>query len=520
MAKAPRAASAGAVPQEEGKLYGLPMILAVVTLGLANFMAVLDISIANVSVPNIAGGLAVSPQEGTWVITSYAVAEAISVPLTGWLAGRFGATRLFIGAVISFTFFSFMCGLSSSLGMLVVCRILQGLSGGPLMPLSQTLIQRLTPRRYLGQVMGLWAMTTIVAPIAGPFLGGTISDGLGWSWVFFINLPVGALLLALAFRYLPFKDPATLRRPMDYVGLGLLVVWVGSLQIMLDKGKELDWFNSSFIIGLLIVAIIGFISFLIWELTAEHPIVDLKIFKRRSFAAACSTMTVAYAGMFTVWVLVPLWMQTNLGYTAAWSGRVSAWGGVLALAAAPFVSRWVTKVDARALVSAGIVWVAITLFWRATYVQNVSYAQLVWPTLAMGISTPFFFIPLNTVAIAGLPPDEVASGAGLLAFSRTIGGAFAVSLATTAWDNTTSSVRAAFTGRLNDAEQSIQQIMSGGFSRAQATGQLDYLVQSQSVMVATNQIFLILGVLMLGAAAVVWIAPKPTGVMGGGGGGH
>jgi MFS transporter, DHA2 family, multidrug resistance protein len=223
--------------------------------------------------------------------------------------------------------------------------------------------------------------------------------------------------------------------------------------------------------------------------------------------------------MFTVWVLVPLWMQTNLGYTAAWSGKVSAWGGVLALMAAPFVSRWVTKVDARALVSAGIVWVAITLFWRSTFVQNVDYAQLVWPTLAMGISTPFFFIPLNTVAIAGLPPDEVASGAGLLAFSRTIGGAFAVSLATTAWDNTTSSVRAAFTGRLNGAEQTIQQMMSG-VSRAQATGQLDYLVQSQAVMVATNQIFLILGVLMLGAAAVVWIAPKPKAFLGGGAGGH
>src|SRR6201996_291444 len=242
-AAAPRA-PAGA--PDDITLTGVPMILAVVTLAFANFMVVLDMTIANVSVPNIAGGLAVSPNEGTWVITSYAVAEAITVPLTGWLASRFGAAKVFVTRIGLFGLCSLLCGLAPSLGFLVVCRVLQGLSGGPMMPMSQTLLQRLVPPRLRAQTMGVWAMTTLVAPIAGPVLGGSISDAFGWSWVFFINVPISIALVAVAPRPLPRKDfPA--RLPVDFIGLGLLVTWVGAMQIMLDKGEELDWFNSPII---------------------------------------------------------------------------------------------------------------------------------------------------------------------------------------------------------------------------------------------------------------------------------
>src|SRR6201996_4247891 len=481
-AAAPRA-PAGA--PDDITLTGLPMILAVVTLAFANFMVVLDMTIANVSVPNIAGGLAVSPSEGTWVITSYAVAEAITVPLTGWLASRFGAAKVFVACIGLFGLCSLLCGLAPSLGTLVVFRVLQGLSGGPMMPMSQTLLQRLVPPRLRPQTMGIWAMTTLVAPVAGPVLGGAISDGFGWSWVFFINVPVAVLLVLLASRTLNIKE--TLKRPpVDFIGLGLLITWVGSLQVMLDKGEELDWFNSPIIIGLLAVAIVGFFAFLIWELTDKHPIVDLRIFRHRGFTMACLAMSLTFAGMFSANVLIPLWLQTNQGYTASWAGLVTGFNGVLAIIAAPICAQLVTKVDPRRLVSFGVLWMAFIMFWRSTLQQGLSFHQLVWPQLALGPAMPFFFIPLMSLAMATLSPSELAGGAGLLNFVRTTAGAFATSITTTAWTNSATVGRTALSQRLHGAQGVIDNVQATGASHGQALGMLDNLIQSQAVMLATN----------------------------------
>jgi DHA2 family multidrug resistance protein len=495
------------------ELTGWPMVLAVATLAFANFMVVLDMTIANVSVPNIAGGLAVSPQEGTWVITSYAVAEAITVPLTGWLATRFGAARVFVVAIGMFGLCSFLCGIAPSLGALVVFRVMQGLSGGPMMPLSQTLLQRIVPPKFRAQTMGLWAMTTLVAPIMGPVLGGTISDTFGWSWVFFINVPVAVLLVLLALRTLPYTD-VTRRLPVDFIGLGMLITWVGSMQIMLDKGEELDWFNSPVIVGLAVVAVVGFIAFLIWELTEEHPIVDLRVFRHRGFTMACFAMTLAFAGMFSSIVLIPLWLQTNQGYTATWAGYVTGFNGVLAVIAAPIVAGLVTKVDPRRLVTFGILWMAMVMFWRSTFTQGLSFNQLVMPQLAQGLAMPFFFIPLMTLAMAALLPSELASGAGLLNFVRTTAGAFATSLTTTAWTNATDVGRTAMAGRLNGAEGVIDKMTSSGMSHGQALGMIEQLVQSQAVMVATNHVFLMISLLMTLSVAAIWFGPKPGPVQG------
>jgi DHA2 family multidrug resistance protein len=501
-------------------LHGLPMILAVVTLAFANFMVVLDMTIANVSVPNIAGGLAVSPNEGTWVITSYAVAEAITVPLTGWLASRFGAARVFITCIGMFGLCSLLCGLSPSLGALVIFRIMQGLSGGPMMPMSQTLLQRLVPPRLRPQTMGIWAMTTLIAPIMGPVLGGSISDAFGWSWVFFINVPVAVLLVAVGLRTLPLKE-STFRQPVDFVGLGLLIVWVGSLQIMLDKGQELDWFNSPVIIGLLIVAIVGFLAFLIWEMTDEHPIVDLRIFRHRGFTMACLAMTLAFAGMFSANVLIPLWLQTNQNYTATWAGYVTGFNGALAVFVAPIVAQLVAKVDPRRLVSIGILWMAVVMFWRSTLTSGLSFLQLVWPQLALGPAMPFFFIPLMILAMADLLPGEIAGGAGLLNFVRTTAGAFATSLTTTAWTNSATVARTAFAGRLHDAEGVIGQLQATGLGHNQALGLLDGLVQSQAVMLSTNHVFLGIAAMMAVSVGAIWLAPKPPpGAMTGEAAGH
>jgi DHA2 family multidrug resistance protein len=504
------AAPSAAAADGNIELSGLPMVLAVATLAFANFMVVLDMTIANVSVPNIAGGLAVSPQEGTWVITSYAVAEAITVPLTGWLASRFGAVRVFTIAIGMFGLCSMLCGLAPSLGALVVFRIMQGLSGGPMMPLSQTLLQRLVPPKFRAQTMGLWAMTTLVAPIMGPVLGGSISDALGWSWVFFINVPVAIILVFVALRTLPRKD-FTERKPVDFIGLGLLILWVGAMQIMLDKGEELDWFNSPFIVSLLVTAVIGFIAFLIWELTEEHPIVDLRVFRHRGFAMACFAMTLAFAGMFSSIVLIPLWLQTNQGYTATWAGYVTGFNGALAVIAAPIVAILVTKTDPRRLVTFGILWMAMVMFWRSTLVQGLSFHQLILPQLAQGLAMPFFFIPLMTLAMAALKPAELASGAGLLNFVRTTAGAFATSLTTTSWTDTGTTVRANMVGQLNGTDEIINKLGLNGISMESARALIDSVVQSQAVMVATNHVFMVISALMAVSVAAIWFAPKPTG---------
>jgi MFS transporter, DHA2 family, multidrug resistance protein len=491
-----------------------------VLLAVANFMVVLDTTIANVSVPNIAGGLAVSPSQGTWVITSYSVAEAITVPLSGWLAQRFGAVRVFTIAMFSFGVCSALCGLAPSLGILVLFRVMQGLAGGPMIPLSQTLLRRIFPPHLQNTAIGLWAMTTVVAPIAGPLLGGALVDTAGWPWVFYINVPVAVVCAFFVWRLLASAETATERRPMDFVGLGLLVLWISAMQIMLDKGKDLDWFQSPTIVALAIIAGVGFASFVIWELTAADPIVDLKVFRHRGFAASTLIMCVVYGTFFASVVLIPLWLQTNLGYTATWAGRATAWQGLLAVVMSPIVARLANRYDSRVLVSFGVLIMAAVSFWRTTFTPDMNYWAIALPQLVQGFAMPFFFVPLTSLALSSVLPREVASGAGLMSFSRTTAGAFAVSITTTAWENTTTVHRTDLAGTLNDPAGITATLQGMGFSASQATSQIDALVQSQAVMVATDHIFLISALMFVVGAAVVWIAPKPKAAAPAGAGGH
>jgi DHA2 family multidrug resistance protein len=490
-------------------LVGGALLLAGFLLALGNFMVVLDMTIANVSVPNIAGGLAVAPNQGTWVITSYSVAEAIVVPLTGWLAGRFGAVRVFITGMIGFGICSALCGLAPSLSWLVLFRVMQGICGGPIMPMSQTLLMRIFPPQQRSQAMGLWSMTTVVAPIAGPILGGALCDNVGWQWIFYINVPVVAVCAFFAMRVLNGHDTPTEKRPVDLVGLGLLITFVGSLQIMLDKGKELDWFSSPFIVSLAIIAAVGFASFLIWELTAADPIVNLRVFRRPGFAPAVITISLTFGAFFSSIVLVPLWLQTNMGYTATWSGYVTAFGGVLAVVMSPIVARMMGRVDARVLVSFGVLWLAMVAVVRAGSASNANYWSLALPFLAQGFAMPFFFIPTNQLALSSVKPDEVASAAGLSNFLRTTSAAFATSIVTTLWDNNTTRDHAVLAGRLNSPEATTATLQVGGMTPAQALAQVDQLTQSQAVMLATDHMFLITSVVFVVAAAAVWFSPKP-----------
>src|SRR3954464_3860220 len=325
-------------------LTGSDLVWGTIALSTATFMNVLDSSIANVSLPAIAGDLGVSPNQGTWVITSFAIANAIAVPLTGWLSQRFGQVRLFIGSVILFVIASWMCGLAPNMPMLIAFRALQGFVAGPMIPLSQSLLLSSYPRALAGLAMAMWAMTTLVAPVMGPLLGGWITDNISWSWIFYINIPVG---IAAAFATLAIyrkRESARVKLPIDKVGLALLVLWVGSLQVMLDLGKEKDWFSSGIIIGLAVTAVVGFAFFLIWELTDKHPVVELRLFARRNFWAGTLSTSVAYGLFFGNVVLLPLWLQQFMGYTATEAGMVLAPVGLMAMVFSPIVGKTVAKV--------------------------------------------------------------------------------------------------------------------------------------------------------------------------------
>jgi DHA2 family multidrug resistance protein len=491
-------------PLTGGLLWGTAFLLS-----LANFMVVLDTTIANVSVPHIAGGLAVSPSQGTWVITSYSVAEAITVPLTGWLVQRFGGVKVFVAAMLGFGVFSFLCGLAPSFGILVACRVLQGFCGGPIMPTSQTLLLGSFPREKSGQALGIWSMTTVVAPIAGPLLGGTISDTIGWSWIFFINIPVALGVAFGSWTLLRKHDTPTRRLPVDFVGLGLLIVWVGSLQVMLDRGKELEWFASTFIVALAIIAAIGFACFLIWELTAENPIVDLKIFRHRGFVVGVTVISFTFGTYFATVVLIPLWLQTSIGYTATWAGYASSLNGVLAVVMSPIVARLMGKVDMRKLVSFGVCWIAAVTFWRTHFTTEANFWSIALPFVVQGFAMPFFFVPATGLTLSSVKPEETASAAGLSNFMRTCSAAFGTSIMTTAWDNTATAKRSELVGHLNDVPGTMNALTSHGLTPDQALGQVDRLVQVQATMLSTNEMFLFATFLFLFAASIVWFAPRP-----------
>ncbi len=479
-------------------------------LSLANFIVLLDTTIANVSVPNIAGGLGVSANEGTWVITSYAVAEAITVPLTGWLSQRFGSVRVFVTAMALFGVFSALCGLAPSLNVLVVFRVLQGLSGGPMIPLSQTLLLRTFPKAQASQAMGLWAMTTVVAPIAGPILGGVICDNYSWPWIFYINMPVALISAFLAWRILGKFEDKRVKLPIDAIGLGLMIVWIAALQIMLDKGEDDDWFNSPFIIFLMVIVVIGFSAFLIWELTEKNPIINLRVFSSRSYTIALLVLCLCFGAYFASVVIQPLWLQTNLGYTATWAGYAVAPAGLLAIVMSPVVAKLMGKVDSRLLIFIGVTGLAATMAMRAGFASDISFGQIVLPQLLQGLFVPFFFVPLFSLALATLKPHDLAGGAGLMSFARTMAGAFATSLSTTIWSNSARSGRVQLLNQI-DTGHAVQRLMRTGLSHNQALGSFEAMVQGQAVMLATDKLFLGLSVVMVVAAFSIWFTAKPTG---------
>jgi len=498
-------------------LSGIPLVLGTIALSLATFMNVLDTSIANVSLPAIAGNLGASPNQGTWIITSFGVANAISVPLTGWLAQRVGAVRLFTASVLLFVLTSWMCGFAPSLELLIVFRILQGLVAGPMIPLSQALLLSTYPKERSALALSMWSMTTLVAPVAGPLLGGWITDNVSWPWIFYINIPVGLLAAAVAWAIYRHRETPTRKLPIDGVGLGLLVLWVGALQVMLDKGKELDWFHSPAIVASALVAAIGFVVFVIWELTEEHPIVDLRLFKGRNFSFGVATLSLAWLVYFGNVVLLPLWLQQYLGYTATAAGFALAPVGVLAVLLSPYVGRILPNVDPRWISTTSFAVFAAVLLLRAQYTPQVDQWSIMVPTFIQGAAVACLFTPLVSVIISGLDPSKIPSATGLSNFVRITAGAFGTSITTTLWDNRATLHHAHLTESITqaspEAAQGYATLGTLGLDPQQVAAQLNRIIDQQAFTRAADDIFLGSALLFAALIAVVWLT-RPARVSG------
>jgi DHA2 family multidrug resistance protein len=491
---------------------GVTLAVTSIALALGTFMQVLDSTIANVSLPTIAGNLGVSSDQGTWVVTAFAVANGASVPLTGWFMGRYGVVRTFVASVVLFTIASFLCGISWSLPSLIVFRILQGAVSGPMIPGSQALLIMIFPPHKRGTALAIWSMTTLVAPICGPILGGYISDNIAWPWIFLINLPVGVICSVLCWRNLRSRETPTRKIPIDRTGFLLLLVWVGALQIMLDTGKDADWFNSPVIVVYAIIAAVGFAAWLIWELNEEHPIVDLSLLKSRNFVLATGISCIGFAIFFASNLLQPLWLQTRLGYIATWAGLVAAPSGAVAVLLTPPAARIMARVDARWAASVSLVAFAISYYMRSRFTSDVDFIALVLPMLVQGVAMSTFFIAMVTLALNGVPGHQVPAASGLYNFARITAGSFAASVVTTAWDRfetlhqtRLSEVIAAQDPTFTGATHTLR---AAGLTAQQAVAAVTNQAISQSYLLATIDIFRISAILMIVLVPTVWLTHK------------
>ena len=495
-------------------LVGIARGATLIALAMATFMQVLDTTIANVSIPTISGYLGVSSDQGTWIITSFAVANGVSVPLTGWLTRRFGIVRTFSLSILLFTIASFLCGVSQSITELIVFRVLQGAVSGPMIPGSQALLLTLFPENRKGTALAIWSATTLIAPICGPILGGYISDNYAWGWIFLINVPVGLVCSAVSWRCLKARESPRQALRMDRIGLALLIVWVGSLQVMLDQGKNLDWFNSSTIVTLCVVCVVTLAAWIIWELTDREPIVDLTLFRSRSFTLGTLTLCLVYGIFFANLVLMPLWLQSNLNYTATWSGIATAPSGITALMVAPFVGKYIARYDARWFATASFVVFAASYFMRAAYPPDASFWVFAMPALVQGVAMGIFFVALFTIALDRLPPERVPAASGLNNFLRITAGGFATSLVTTYWDRRERLHQSRLVESLSVFDPKLRHVTAAlrhlGMSGHSAAAAVLHEVVNQAFLLSSLDLFYFSGWATLVLVGACWLVRRPA----------
>ncbi len=496
-------------------LHGTPLALLTVAVAFSTFMEVLDLTIVNVSVPHIAGSLGVSPQEGTWAISSYSLASAIMQPLTGWIAKRFGEVRTFCISVLLFVTMSMLCGLATSMPMLVVGRLLQGAGSGPMVALSLALLLNNYPNDKKGIALALWAMTVVVAPIFGPILGGWITDNYSWPWIFYINVPVGILAAIVTWILLRDRESVTVRAPIDVVGLGLLILGVGCLQFMLDNGNDKDWFSSPLITTLGVTSLVALTFLVAWELTDRHPIVDLSLFRKRNFTVGVIALSLGMVAFFGINVVFPLWLQLDLNYTATWAGLATAPVGILAFLISPLIGRNIQKLELRSVTTFAFIIFGITSLWFASFPTDAEFWQLVMPRLIMGIGIACFFVPLNQMILSGLKPEEIASAGGLSNFFRTIAASFSTAVTVTLWQHRSEYHHAVLAEHLDASNPAatnyMDQLHALGANAQHAWAIIDRVVERESLTLAVNDVFLLCAVLFFAMIPIIWFAKPPFG---------
>ena len=500
-----------ATPQPIAPFRPANPILATVGLSLATFMQVLDTTIANVSLPTIAGNLGASADQATWVITSFAVSNAIALPLTGWLTRRYGELRLFVAATLLFCMASFLCGMAQSMSMLIVFRALQGAVAGPMYPVTQSLLLSIYPPEKRGQALALLVMVTIVAPICGPILGGWITDSYSWPWIFFINVPIGVFAALVVYAQLRDRPEQMFRPKMDYVGLITLVIGVGALQIVLDKGNDEDWFESTFIIVTSIVSAISLAVFLIWELTDKEPIVNLRLFAHRNFSVGTLAMTLGYAAFFSINVLVPQWLQRYLGYTSTWAGFAAAPIGILPILLTPFVGRYIHRFDLRMVGSCAFAIMALTSFMRSSFYLDIDFYHVAMTQFIQGLGVAVFFMPITQIMLSDLRPNEIAAGTGLATFVRTLGASFSASITNFLWQHRAVMHHAHLAEHLTPYDSETQQAVTtlGNGNPDVAYNVLERMLVSQGYQLSFNELFHLIGYAFISLVIVIWLARPP-----------
>jgi DHA2 family multidrug resistance protein len=510
------------VIQEEGWHPGVAPAIIAISVMLATFMEVLDSTVVNVSLPHIAGSLSAGIDETTWVLTSYLVSNAIVLPATGWFSMVFGRKRFYMFCVGAFTISSFLCGLAPSLGWLVFFRILQGLGGGALQPISQAIMLESFPVRRRGLGMAIFGIGVVFAPIIGPTLGGWITDSYSWRWVFYINIPVG--ILSLLLTQMNISDPPYLQRGVsrvDYFGLGLLAVGIGALQIVLDKGQREDWFSTSWITELAILSVVCLVVLVIWESRNQHAILDLSVFKMRNFAPGVILIFSLGVALYGSMVLLPIFLQNLLGYSALQSGLMMSPGGIGTLVMMPLVGYLVGRRDARYLIIFGLSMLSISMFMMARYNLNIGYWDIVIPRVIMGVGLAFLFVPLATVTFSFIPQARTGAATGLFNLMRNIGGSVGIAMVTTMLAKRQQFHQFRLTEHTTMYDPNFQNLMKEMIARFMAGGQPYWTAQKQALGVAYGQVvqqaatmsfidvFWVLGVTMVLLIPVVFIMKRP-----------
>jgi MFS transporter, DHA2 family, multidrug resistance protein len=507
-----------------------PWVIAI-TVTLATFMEVLDTSIANVALPHISGNLSAGADESTWVLTSYLVSNAIVLPLSGWMSSLIGRKRFYMSCVAVFTLSSFLCGLAPSLGVLVFFRILQGVGGGGLQPSEQAILNDTFPLEKRGMAFAVYGLAVVVAPTIGPWLGGWITDNFSWRWIFYINVPVGIISLALTSLLVsdpPYMKKASLKSGfrIDYIGIGLISLGLGSMQIILDKGEREDWLSSNFIVCFVVLMLVGVIAGIIWELREKDPVVDLRMMKNRNFALATVAMFFLGFVLYASTVLIPQMLQELLGYTAQLSGMALSPGGAVIMCMMPVVGVLVSRVDTRILITFGCLVSASALFVMSGWNLQLDYGHAVRTRMLQSFGLAFLFIPINVAAFAFVPREKTNMGTGIINLARNIGASVGIATVTTLLERRTQAHQARLMEKVNIYSSAYHNMLTGtqtklvaagssvSHAAAQANGMIYGTVQHQAAMLAFLDNFKLLGTVFLLVIPVLLLMKKPKGPAG------